>query len=661
MADGAYLTIGIANVSLPRLLFPVEPQPNETLLGFVVRCVERNRLGTPVSFMRAVGLELKAKGDFLNRLQAELPALAQALSMSVESLERLWGAQLPTEDRKRRLGGVWLRPALVEQSRRRAPPSIDPGEPDDARWMIRPIAFCPTRWEMLIDRCPSRWCGKVLTWPRADSLHLCRHCGTPLSAAPRQTIPRQHRDWLQWIMALFSDDESQRQAAVRRLPTSFQVETETEVFELLLAFQHAFKVSAAELSEEVIDDPEDEGYQGDWCHWVAAARFMLEYPRSHWDILQKRASEERAAFHHALRRIAHNSNVPIVRSELTRINLGAGYLPTSASCRERQSSTEMTSRTAEKELGVMPGALRQLVEAKMLTPLRSRGARRKSYFYAAADIDALKAARSEGMSCSWFRAGSALPEIAIEQLVALGHLEFCRNPAAALLYGDSRLRADMADPVLQRIYNLPLPPSDDGWISLTEAFMGVGGREKPWGPILAAWLKGSLPGGLTNDAVFGPRVLTISTAVARSLVMGGPSADPWFSFQPEHYGDLRRDWFSPGEAAAYLNCSAVEISILLEKGHLHPLGGQNRTRFARSEVEEFAQVWMNTREAAARLGVSPRHVWRELEPYAIQRSLGRGFHKRDELEPIVELEVEADRLQAMRPERSLMNDRQVRC
>lgn len=143
--------------------------------------------------------------------------------------------------------------------------------------------------------------------------------------------------------------------------------------------------------------------------------------------------------------------------------------------------------------------------------------------------------------------------------------------------------------------------------------------------------------------------------------MGGPSADPWFSFQPEHYGDLRRDWFSPGEAAAYLNCSAVEISFLLEKGHLHPLGGQNRTRFARSEVEEFAQVWMNTREAAARLGVSPRHVWRELEPYAIQRSLGRGFHKRDELEPIVELEVEADRLQAMRPERSLMNDRQVRC
>ncbi|MNE78508.1 hypothetical protein D3C80_1749220 [compost metagenome] len=69
---------------------------------------------------------------------------------------------------------------------------------------------------------------------------------------------------------------------------------------------------------------------------------------------------------------------------------------------------------------------------------------------------------------------------------------------------------------------------------------------------------------------------------------------------------------------------------------------------------------MNTREAAARLGVLPRHVWRELEPYCVRRSLGRGFHKRDELEPIVELEVEAHRLQAMRPDQSRMTGRNVR-
>jgi hypothetical protein len=632
----------------------LEPQLNETLLGFVVRCIERNRLGTPVSFMRAVGLELKAKGDFLTRLQAELPAVAKAFSMSVEALEGLWGALPPTEDRKRRLGGVWLRPALIEQSTRRAPPSLDAGMADDARWMIRPIEFCPTRWEILIDRCPNRWCGKVLTWPRAESLHLCRHCGTPISTAPRRMVPRQDRRWLEWIMSLFSEDEATHQAAVRRVPPYFRVETATEVFELLLAFRHAFRVSGAEPAEEIADIPEDEGEQGDWRNWVSAARFMLEYPRSHWDILQKRASRERAAFRLAFKRIAHNSNVPIVRSELARINLEAGHLPISSSCRGWRPTPEMTSNAAAKELGVTPGALKQLVEAKMLTPLRTRGAKDRINLYAKGDIDVLKASCGEGMSSRWFRANSALPKIAVEQLASLDHIEFCENPAALLLYGDRRLRADMADQVLRRIRHAPLLPSEGDWISLTEAFMGVGGREKPWGPILGAWLMGRLPAGLANGAEFGPPVLFISAAVARSLVMGGPSAEPWFSFAPKQYGDLRRDWFSSGETAAYLNCSAVEIGYLLEKGHLRPLAGSGRTRYGRSEVEEFARAWMNTREAAARLGVSPRHVWRELEPYCVRRSLGRGFHRREELEPMIELEVETRKLQAMRPDPSVL-------
>ncbi|MEN5229135.1 hypothetical protein [Brevundimonas naejangsanensis] len=454
------------------------------------------------------------------------------------------------------------------------------------------------------------------------------------------------------MMALFSDDEAIRQASVRRVPPSFRVETPTEIFELLLAFRHAFRVSGAEPTEEVAASPEDEGEQGDWRHWVAAVRFMLEYPRSHWDILQARASRKRAAFHLAFKRIAHNSYVPIVRSELLRINLEAGHLPTRSSSNGWRPSPEMTANAAAKKLSVTPGALKQLVEAKMLTPLRTRGPKDRIALYAEADIDALEVVRNEGVSCNWFRTVSALPEVAIEQLAALGHLEFCQNPVASMLYGGKRLRADMAGPLLEKITNVAGPRSGEGWIPLTEAFIGVGGREKPWGPVLAAWLTGSLPGGLADNSASAAPALSISATVARSLVMGGPSATPWFSFEPEQYGDLGRDWFSPGETIAYLNCSAVEISYLVERGHLCPLAGQGRIRYGRNEVEEFARAWMNTREAAARLGVSPRHVWRELEPYCIRRTLGRGFHRRDELEPIVELETKARRHDAMRPRSS---------
>ena len=44
----------------------------------------------------------------------------------------------------------------------------------------------------------------------------------------------------------------------------------------------------------------------------------------------------------------------------------------------------MTSNAAAKALGVTPGALKQLVEAKVLTPLRTRGPRGGINLYAEA-------------------------------------------------------------------------------------------------------------------------------------------------------------------------------------------------------------------------------------------------------------------------------------
>lgn len=647
MADGTYLTTTVAAPPSPRLLFPLEPQPHETLLGFVVRCVERNRLGTPVAFMRAVGLDVKAKGDFLTRSQAELPALAEAFSMSVGSLEKLWGAEPSDEERKRRLGGVWLRPALIEQARRRAPSSIKAGQSDDSRWMIKPIGFCSTRWEFLIDHCPNSWCGKTLTWPRADSLHLCRHCGTPLATAARRTVPRQYRPWLEWVMTLFSEDENLRQAAVRRVPISFEIETPTEVFELLLAFRWAFRMSGAKPEEELSDDFDDAGDDDELCHWVAAVRFLLEYPRSHWDILQRRDSEDRTAFHFAMRRIAHNSNVPIVRSEFTRINKSVHNRPTIDRPRGRRTAGELSARGAAIELGVTPGALKQVVDAKLLAPVRSGRARYTVSLFAEVDIKSLQTASDATVSYRRFRSMTDLPTIAVEQLVALGHLEHRTDPAVQILKGGRLLSEKSVRSFLTRFDNVPHRYGAVGWSRLRDAFVGVGGREKPWGPVLAAWLNGSLPGGLINVGHFGDPTLAIYTGVARTILMGGPSAAPWFCFESGDYKGFSRDWLSPGETAAHLNCSAVEISYLLKKGQLLPIIGEERTRYRRRDVEEFAKAWMTAREAAARMGVLAKYMWRHLEAYGLESSIGRGFYKRDDLEPIVEEEVRVRRLRSI--------------
>lgn len=645
MADGAYLTTTIATPPSPRLLFPLEPRPHETLLGFIVRCVERNRLGTPVTFMRAVGLDVKAKGDFLARSQAELPALAQAFSISADALETLWGAEPFDEDRKRRLGGVWLRPALVEQARRRAPPSLKAGQSDDARWMIKPIGFCSTRWEFLIDRCPNSWCAKTLTWPRADSLHLCRHCGTPLAKAARRTVPRQYRRSLEWMMALFSQDEILRQDAVRRVPPSFKIGTPTEVFELLLALRGAFRTSGAKTEEEEPSDEfDDPGDDDELRHWVAAVRFLLEYPRSHWDILQTRLSDDRTKFHAAMRHIGHNSNVPIVRSEFNRLNRSVNNRPTGDGTYVWRRGIGTSAGHAARDLGVTPGALKQVVEARLLAPIRTAGAQNKVSVFAEADIQSLQSACEAAVSYRRFQAMTNLPTIAVEQMAALGLLERRKDPAVEILKGDRLLSAKSVSGVLALFNNLPQQYNGQGWTRLHDAFMGVGGRDKPWGPVLASWLNGSLPGGLVNAGKPGSPTLAIYTDVARAIVMGGPSATPWFSFEPRDYEEPPRDWLSPGETATHLNCSAVEISFLLANGHLVPIKGVERTRYWRREVEDFGRAWMTNREAAMRMGVAPQRTWRHLEAYGLSAQLGRGFYRRGELEPIVDEEVRFKRL-----------------
>ena len=648
MADDAYFTTAIAAPPTPRLLFPVEPRPHETLLGFIVRCVERNRLGTPVTFMRAVGLDVKAKGDFLTRSQAELPALAQAFSMSADALETLWGAEPLDEDRKRRLGGVWLRPALVEQARRRAPPSFKAGQSDDARWMIKPIGFCSARWEFLIDRCPNSWCAKTLTWPRADSLHLCRHCGTPLAKAVRRTVPRQYRPSLEWMMALFSEDEALRQEAFRRVPPSFEIDTPTEVFELLLALRCAFRISGAKPEdEEPSDEFDDPGDDDELRHWVAAVRFLLEYPRSHWDILQRRFSDDCTKFHTAMRRIGHNSNVPIVRSEFDRLNRGVHNRPTADRSRGRGMTSKISARRAANELGVTPGTLKQLVEAQLLSRIGSLRARYEVSLFAEADIQSLQSACAAATSYRRFQTMTDLPAIAVEQLVALGLLEHRVDPAVQVLKGDRLLSARSVKAFLTQFDNVPQRYNAPGWIRLQDAFMGVGGREKPWGPVLASWLSGSLPGGLVNVGDFGAPTLAIYTGVARTIVMGGPSSTPWFSFEFSDYNGFSRNRLSPGETAAHLNCSAVEMSYLRDNGHLLPIKGEERTLYQRRDVEEFGRVWMSSREAAMRMGASAKYMWREIESYGLKVQLGRGFYSRDELEPIVDEEVRLRRLKAI--------------
>jgi len=628
MADGAIASsIAAPSNAGKGLLFPVEPATGETLLSYIVRCVERNHLGTPVQFLRQAAIDLSISGDLLGRLQRSLPLLEDLVGEPLGTQARLWGAEALDEQGRRRLGGVFLRPQLIDQARRRVDPKLAKGEGDQAIWMVRHFDFCPRSWNVLVRQCPNRFCAKPLTWPRADSLHLCRHCREPLDQGKPEKVPKVFQPVLSWLASLFSDCETERQAAMRKVPTAFRLSSETDVYEFVVAMVHA-----RSLMGQAEDDDASVGCSYKSLH--AAASFVLDYPRSRWDILQKRPRGQRDKFYGIMARISRDTAVPIVRDTLRDILSDS---PIMLLPRDRRPPTgELTSRGAASLLGVPPGDVTRLVDAGLLTPLSSSGTQRKQYLFDYQTVNDMRDELTEGLADRVAASDLAIPVCAIPQLVALNILRRQPSKVSVFLRGDHRVDARDVEVLAEWVNRRPVVERSRKWIPLSEAFTAIGGRDKPWGTVIKAALARELPGGLVFvRTLFDAGVISMSRLVARELLSGGPQSLSPLAFRYEAFGATAPAWMTPGEVMDYLNCSAVEISWLRERNLLMPQKWISPTIYDRADVEAFGHQWMTTREAAARLEVEPRGLWRLIEAHPVEPGLGRGFYPRSDLEGVV--------------------------
>lgn len=627
MADGSTVVSCEARSYAGKgLLFPVEPTAGETLLSYLVRCVERNHLQSPVQFLRQAEIDLSVSGDFLGRLQRSLPAIEMLLGAPPHALAKLWGAEPLDELGRRRLGGVFLRPHLIDQARRRVRPGLAKSDGDQAVWMLRHFDFCPISWDILIRSCPNRFCGKPLTWPRADSLRECRHCREPLVSAASDKVAKHHRSNLRWLADLFDERAEIRLAAMRRVPAALPLHCETDVYEFVLAI-----VRARQLVSDAGLDMDDAtlGHRA-LCEAVS---FVLEYPKSRWDLLQ-RSPGERDKLYGVMARISRDTAVAVVRQALIEILADCPLMLVKQD--RRPPPGELNSRGAASVLGVPPGDVGRLVEAGFLTPLSSSGMQRKQYLFDTHIVEGMRAELTAGMSSRRAAQLLGLPLYAIPQLLALNILQPQPSELSMFLRGDHRVGAEDVETIADWLAALPLVPPSREWVSLSEAFTAVGGRDKPWAAVIKAALSGELPGGLVFAASHHERgTLSMARLAAREFVAGGPGSRSPLAVLYETSGSAAPPTMTPGEVMDYLNCSAVEISWLRERDLLAPRQWVSPTSYERIRVEAFGRQWMSTREAAARLEVEPRGLWRLIEACPIEPGLGRGFYLRADLERIV--------------------------
>lgn len=167
--------------------------------------------------------------------------------------------------------------------------------------------------------------------------------------------------------------------------------------------------------------------------------------------------------------------------------------------------------------------------------------------------------------------------------------------------------------------------------ALNDALLGLACDEnrEAWESLSAtATMVLSKSGGSIRTIVTGRRIITTGVYASRKTGCGHP-----------YESMLEKAFFMLCEVDTdvvdYLNCSAVELSWLRERELLTPQKWISPTNYDRAEVEAFGSQWMSTREAAARLEVEPRGLWRLVETYPIEPGLGRGFYLRCELERVL--------------------------
>lgn len=603
-----------------KLFFPVMPAAGETLPGYLLRNVEPNFLEGIRPMLDVAGVNVTLATSCIDNLGRVADQLHEQFAVPSAAWSSLWGVEGAVGGR-RRLGGVWLTPSQIESGKRRIPPSHRPGDPDNAIWMVRDLGFCPETWEMLVDRCPRRGC-RPYTWMSATALHKCGHCTATVSDADRQTVPRRYRPTLAWLLGLFGDITDQERS-VMALPPFFCARSPTDIYDLMLAIAQPLRAMRdPSIHSRVVLKISDV---------VVACRFLLDFPRSHWD-LHQRGDDDVSAFRKSLEAHLRFSVRPAVRENLVKI-LQYGR-PGKGKINPSWRAEWLSITQAAGLLRVERCVVRSLVNAGLLLEANKIGGehRRHSSFQKA-HVVRIRGELSAQMPLREFQSRTGLPRSAAEQLLGIGIVAETTNAASKLVHGGLHITRDSADAFMNQVAGAVTAQNHDGDVPLREVMQGIGGRPKPWARLLMAAVEGELPGGLRGRSCGRIVDLTVHPVTARHLLMGGTDDGRPFAFQAGDPGHWERPELAPSEVEEHLNCTAQDISWLRSRNYLASRSANGEpARYCRLEVEALGRQLITTREIAARTGKSAPQLWPELQAFSAGGSLGQGFYDRALLE-----------------------------
>ena len=471
------------------------PYGDEGFTSYFRRCLAQNAIPKISQVMAHVGMTATLKFSPYAARKDSLAGLSLLLGLNEASILALMHRSNVTN---------------AFYKRRVSPRSLQQEPYDRSVWSIAALPYCPGSLELLIDKCPQ--CGNTLQWRSSLPIVLCQICMEDLRRHPSSLVPDDDRQLARTVGSLLSYDLQVQTTALRAFPEDLQQLTASQLFDVGL---HIGRIVSGGFHRGTL--------VRDWLPLLAAARdspCRLEQFLSGFRILKGwpyqfeqivlEASEGRAIGDHCtmlanLRSYA--TEAPQLPTKFRQLILK--HLPTLAESRRRpsvdyandcrfdreydafrQTRGLLTHKEAATHLGIK---MQFLADAERLGYLPKCTLGVRGSLFRKEELDALCTQLGDRVTFAEAKQISGFSSLAVEQLVAARALSKLDDTLLSLMKeGPFVLRSELSQ-LMGRICDRAgqaVPASN--LISIGETMRSIGGRDKPWYPLIKKALAGRI-------------------------------------------------------------------------------------------------------------------------------------------------------------------------
>jgi hypothetical protein len=526
-------------------------------------------------------------------------------------------------------------------------------------WSMRHFPFCPEDFQLLLSECPADTCQTPLAWSNGP-IHLCSRCGFDLRTARTEQVGEAHRPYLDVAAGLVSFDQDMRRRSLSQLPAFLGELTAKEGFRVVRTIGRVLKHAGHPLADAPrTSSPYPivmlagmrlllDGHAHDTLgfHQELAPESFVKKVRENWlQFAGRNTRSVRTALSRARQQIPilQSPRAPkaaakprVVATPKRRIPATPKPAKKRKIARKRQiqyvldGTGAVNLTTAARMLGVERCIAKKLLKIGLLRGrVQGGGPQRVCHLIEEASVLALVEEAASRVSLSHLAMDYGVKSSMLMEMAARGVLEIAQSPFIDAVYKELQFWRASATAVLDGLIGAiqRTPPSDDGRVLLSDAFVAMGPGLKPWSQALM--VPGDIPDGLGSFEPDGARLaaLNVSRQCAEGLRSGR------FAFRPVSSPTCSE--ISLSAAQEHLNCYPRDISDLIQGGALRRSG----KAVSLKSVEACKRRFISTRELAARARLPA------LDVAAIARAKGLehtfpaiGLWPRDEAEVAFDLE-----------------------